>query len=174
MTSELLDGQRPLRFFSGRLWAAWVYPSHVLTVLADGRMVRGTPPDSREFLESSVDLGYGEDVYWHMMEHDLLHSILSERLWNRVSVSLSAQASDRLAHERPMGLKAKMEEEIVGAMQGALWGRVWAKERLLQWDVPIYLVGACTHILRSPEPMTSAWAGRALGRPASGPGTGGR
>lgn len=119
-----------LRFYSGQHYAAWVYPDHIRTILWDGSETNGYPLDTDDFRDSARTLGYGDDVLWHMIEHDLAHSWLAEMLGLGHSIALWNQAHDRDAWLKTMPGDAKVEEYRVGALQASLNGRGWGRDRL--------------------------------------------
>lgn len=129
----MIEGRLALRFYPGKLYAAWVFPDHIWTVLSDGTQTRGYPPDDSGFLESAWSLGYGNDCYWHMVEHDLAHSWLTERLGLGHSVALWNQAHDEEAWLKPMPPDAEQDEYRVGALQAALNGKSWGCQRMTEF-----------------------------------------
>jgi hypothetical protein len=155
-----------LAFFSGRYWAAWIYPDHIHTILYDGSETRGYPPDTEAFRQSARDLGYGEDTYWHMVEHDLLHSWLAEQCDIAPSAALWNQAHDLDAWRKTMPACVERDELRVGALQAAMNGLEWGKDRLLEAGLTASSPIIATALFRHPS-MTKAWAeeGRPFPRP---------
>jgi hypothetical protein len=154
--------ERALRYYPMRYSAAWVYGTHVRTTLFDGTQTHGYPPLTEEFMRSARDLGYGDDVYWHMMEHDLLHAYLAWKIDDAPSRSLLAQAHDQGVYLRPIPPAARAEEERLGAMQAALNGYDWGFSRLAEMigrRRAIYLLLESEALLRPHGcKMTLAWS----------------
>jgi hypothetical protein len=167
-----------LRHFCGQLWSAWVTREGVRIIQQDGSETFGAPPGDSHFLESARSLGYGDDVYWHMVEHDLLHAYLAERLDGAPSAALWGQAHDANFWRRKLTGAEKdrsdRDEFRVGAVQAALNGIAWGFERLNgcirdEWTRPTLVLdggsidGFVHHVrmvFRNPEPMTCGWAER--------------
>lgn len=149
-----------LRFYGRRFFAAWVHSDHVRTILYDGSEVRGVPPKGEGFAQSARNLGYGEDVYWHIVEHDLCHAFLAEWLDDAPSAALWAQAHDQDAWQKPPAPGAERDEDRVGRFQGALNGQDWALALLN--DRERQALPLLAEVLRPRSvAMTSAWAASA-------------
>jgi hypothetical protein len=159
--------------------AVSVYRDHVRTVFYDGSETRGYPPDTEAFRESAAKLGYflptfdrglkkgaspirtGTsdviDTYWHMVEHDILHTYVAQALDNAPSAALWNQAHDQNAYKKKPPQCVVDEEWRLGAIQATLNGVRWGIERLKELNVDYDIVLNANASLRNPE-MSSAWA----------------
>ena len=149
----------PLRTIRLRTATLTVWPDHIETQLRRGGATYGYPPDTDDFRASAQALGYGDDTYWHMVEHDALHSLTCEWLDDAESLCLRRQADDRDAWLKPAPKAAQREEHRVGAFQAALNGKDWGFERLAALGIAEGYVVRARHLLR-PEgvAMTRDWA----------------
>lgn len=156
--SLLTSRMRQILFSILRLnWRAEVDAWGVTTFFIDATFVSGAPPSDEAFAQSARDLGYGNDIYWHFVEHELCHSLVAELLFKRVSRSLWAQAHDNTSHTRPTPPKAQEEEDIVGNVQAALNNYQWGWDRL---GNRAWVVESIRELIRPGFIMTSEWAGR--------------
>jgi hypothetical protein len=151
-----------LRFYSGKHYACWITRDGIHTTLSDGYSCFGCPPDDPHYLESARALGYGDDTYQHIVEHDLLHNVLSERFLGGHSKSIWAQAHNEGAYRMTIPEAAREEEDFVAAMQTALNRNDWGFERLRNWITSHRVgevVGEIAHLLRPYGlAMTRRWA----------------
>lgn len=170
-----------LRFYSSKLWAAWVHEDHVHIVYYDGSETRGYAPDDDAFRLSALQLGYltrsrKADTYWHIVEHDLCHAMLAEGVDKAPSASLWNQGHDPKAYRRRLTgwIKEAVErdEARVGALQAALNGKDWGTDRLIELCGPVragtMLESVKEKLRPQGEAMTSAWANRTLKRIEAG------
>ena len=114
----------------GRIWFAQIFRNGIVVTQYDGSQTFGRPPDTDAFRKAAADLGYGDDTYQHMIEHDLCHAILAEEIDGAPSAALWNQAHDQKAYLKKMPASVERDEYIVGAAQAALNGLPWGLDRL--------------------------------------------
>lgn len=155
------------RFYPFEDCAVWVYRDRIRTIMWDGAYTDGVPPQDDAFRQSARDLGYGEDIYWHMMEHDLLHSYIAHSVWGRHSTSLWNQAHNPRAYLEAMPAEAAREEKLLGGLQAALNGLAWGKALLREElkVLPHNMIDATITAARAlarphGEMMTKEWASK--------------
>jgi hypothetical protein len=151
-----------LRFYSGKHYACWITRDGIHTTLSDGYSCFGLPLDAPQFRTSAEQLGYGNDIYQHIVEHDLLHNYLSEKFRNSHSHSIWAQCHNREAFKKIIPPAAREEEDFVAAMQAALNRKDWGFKQLRNWITSHRVgevVGETAFLLRPHNrPMTRQWA----------------
>jgi hypothetical protein len=157
-----------LRFYSGTHWSAWVTPGGVRTIFYDGSECFGSAPESEAFLQSARALGYEDDIYAHMVEHDLVHHLMAQGIDGAPSASLWNQSHDPKAYARKLWKRPWLQEAVerdewrVGAMQAALNGKSWGHDRLIElygYSRSRNLVATIEDNLRPRgEAMTWVWA----------------
>lgn len=160
---------KALRFYPGKRFAAWVYPRWIKTSFYDGSSTIGMPPGDPHFAESARYLGYGDDIYWHMVEHDLLHAYVAEELNMDHSGALWAQAHGWTGGEMPVS--GKQEEERLTYLQRTINGlpaddNSWYQHgytdlrKRLGSDTAIFNMVRHFRVLLRPggEAMTEQWA----------------
>jgi hypothetical protein len=151
-----------LRFYTGKHYACWITRDGIHTTVSDGYSCFGTPPDTPQFKTSAEQLGYGDDTYQHIVEHDLLHNVLSERYLGGHSHSIWAQCHNPEAYQKKIPAPAQEEEDFVGAMQSALNEQSWGFTRLRTWITSHKVgevVGEISFLLRPyGAAMTRQWA----------------
>lgn len=146
------------------LWHIWVYRDHVHTILYDGSETKGYPLDTDKFKEDAFKAGYvtdGEpDVYWYMVEHDILHSWMAEAIDSAPSASIWNQAHNPKAYLQKANEVIWRDEKRVYAMQTVLNGdsSTWGVDYLKEQDIDPHLIGHASRMLRSDGRMTSKWA----------------
>lgn len=99
-----------LRYFSGRLWASWVYRNRIQTILYDGSSI--LTQVGPELDDISRTRGYS-DSYAFMVEKDLLHNWLAETIDNAPSPLMWARAHSIIGEQTRI-------KNLVGALQQAL------------------------------------------------------
>lgn len=163
---------KALRFYPGKHFAAWVYPHGVEIRFDDGSVTTGEPPAEPHFRQSAQHLGYGDDIYWHMVEHDLCHLMVAEDLGFHHSGAVWAQAHGWKGGEMPAS--GLMEEKRLVAVQRLLntldpkdgeWGTEGLEDLLKHKNGSMLNVLSLIAHLRvqlrpAGQAMTSAWAGR--------------
>lgn len=160
-----------LRFYCGRHYAAWVFPHGVEVRFDDGSTTVGAPPDEPHFLRSARHLGYGDDTYWHIVEHDLCHLMVAEMLGMHHSGAVWAQAHGWTGGEMPAS--GLLEEKRLVAVQRMLndlppedgdWGTEGyadlCRRRGGAETVETMAIQLRLRLRPGGEAMTSAWAGR--------------
>lgn len=148
-----------LAFVPGRkYYACWIYSDGIKTILYDGSSTYGKPPTTPAFLSAARHLGYGDDVMWHMIEHDLCHNWINEVLLDRPSVSLWKQAHNPKAYLGKMTPEVKHDEDMTSALQSALNSDLWGLDQLRQYiQYPMPLVMEAHKLIRANGPMNSEW-----------------
>lgn len=106
-----------LATFGTNNWFAQVDRQGIRTTLYDGSQTYGVPPDIDGFKESAAYLGYGDDTYHHMIEHDLCHLYLAEWIDNAPPAALWNQAHDERAYLKKAPPSVVRDEEIVEGAQ---------------------------------------------------------
>ncbi len=95
----------------------WVYPDQrlVLTILPDWKECYATREDTEENRQEALDQGYtGPDAVWRsLVDHEVLHNLISDWLWNRPSPTLEHEAGVRRVEYG----KRLFEEALVLAFQ---------------------------------------------------------
>jgi hypothetical protein len=102
------------------------------TVFHDGANVTAIPEETEAYREMACRLGYGTDRKALSREHEVIHTLLAERLRGSASPTLWAVAHPHIAcapvHEQ------EQEEAVVLAFQSALNGQRRAADLALLMD----------------------------------------
>lgn len=158
------------RIYTSKRWAAWVYHDRIEIRLEDGALVVGRPPSDADFLASARYLGYGDDIYWHMVEHDLLHAMVADRFGIPRSGALWAQAHGWSGGEMPAS--GLLEEQRLTAVQRLInnlpiddneWAQIGWDNLMVRfdnaWAIERFLIDPLRSALRpAGVTMTSTWA----------------
>lgn len=137
--------------FSGCVVRVFDDARYLETVFPDGTRVPASPEDTDAYRATARRLGYGDDTWRQCLEHEVLHTLVAERvLFHAYSPTLW-----RVAHGETRAAPVNLEEPIVFAAQRAL--NAFVIERLL-----VDLCGGderfaafldeARRILRSPDP----------------------
>jgi hypothetical protein len=114
-----------IRFVRGHWWSTWIYPQFIVTRFYDGSFTISRPV--RELAESAKQLGYGDDVYWYIVERDLCSNILAEWIDTSPSAIVWHLAHGTLDTAQP---NVQHDRERTVAAQAALNGLDYALEQL--------------------------------------------
>ncbi|GEM_PF-1938985 len=101
----------------------WVHlsPGYTETIFHDGTRVTAVPENSDTYREKARRYGYGEDIAALSREHEVLHTLLAERLRDTGSPALWAVAHGQQEQVAPLW-EQEEEEALVLAFQSYLNG----------------------------------------------------
>lgn len=86
-----------------------IYAQGTEIILPDGKVVLGTPHNTRSYRQQAEALGYGADTLSMCLDHDPLHALLSD--W------LGLPYSRSLYHGKQKTVLGVLEEQAVLAVQ---------------------------------------------------------